>query len=205
MDDVARYVVYYRLPRARGDAPQGDRLAHQKASVAAFLDKRVHLLVGEFTEATAGAPAAADMRAFRLAVECCRASGATLVAPLYEGDLDGAARTAAREAAVEVLLIGAGSQPTEEAPYLPLRGTRSLPVAPRPVPPAGNRAKADAFARANRPIIEQIRRDGATTLTDISNALNAREVRTARGRRWHPTTVRNILNRVPRPEPEKDA
>jgi hypothetical protein len=41
----------------------------------------------------------------------------------------------------------------------------------------------------------EIRRTGATTLRDVADALNARGIATARGGRWHATTVRNVLLR----------
>ena len=35
-----------------------------------------------------------------------------------------------------------------------------------------------------------------TTLQGIADALNARGIRSARGRRWHPSTVKNLLRRA---------
>jgi DNA invertase Pin-like site-specific DNA recombinase len=64
---------------------------------------------------------------------------------------------------------------------------------------AGVAAIKDAAERhaANvRPIIRDIQRAGATTLRDIAEALNARGVATARGGKWHATTVRNVLARA---------
>ena len=55
--------------------------------------------------------------------------------------------------------------------------------------------QADQFAANVRPIIEDARTAGATALQDLADALNARGVRTARGGRWHPMTVRAILER----------
>ena len=57
-------------------------------------------------------------------------------------------------------------------------------------------AQADRFAANVRPIIEDARKAGAATLQDLADALNARGVRTARGGRWHPMTVRAILQRT---------
>jgi len=56
--------------------------------------------------------------------------------------------------------------------------------------------QADRFASNVRPIIESVRAAGATTLQEIADALNARGVKTARGGRWHPMTVRAILQRT---------
>jgi len=56
--------------------------------------------------------------------------------------------------------------------------------------------QADQFAANIRPVIEDARKAGAVTLQDLADALNARGVRTARGGRWHPMTVRAILQRT---------
>jgi DNA invertase Pin-like site-specific DNA recombinase len=56
--------------------------------------------------------------------------------------------------------------------------------------------QADQFAANVRPVIEDARKAGAVTLQDLADALNARGVRTARGGRWHPMTVRAILQRT---------
>lgn len=54
---------------------------------------------------------------------------------------------------------------------------------------------ADEHARDIMPVIEDIRRAGITSLKGIARELNAREIRTARGGAWHPSTVRNLLRR----------
>jgi DNA invertase Pin-like site-specific DNA recombinase len=56
--------------------------------------------------------------------------------------------------------------------------------------------QADTLARNIRPIIEDARKAGAVTLQDLADALNGRGVKTARGGRWHPMTVRAILQRT---------
>jgi DNA invertase Pin-like site-specific DNA recombinase len=58
------------------------------------------------------------------------------------------------------------------------------------------RANADSFAANVLPVVEQIRRSGATNPRAIAEALNARGVRTARGGQWHDSTVRNLLARA---------
>jgi DNA invertase Pin-like site-specific DNA recombinase len=58
------------------------------------------------------------------------------------------------------------------------------------------KAGADQFAANALPVIEQIRKTGATSLQAISDALNARGVRTARGGQWAPMTVKRILDRA---------
>src|SRR3954464_9834346 len=60
---------------------------------------------------------------------------------------------------------------------------------------ASLRAAADQFAANVLPVIRQIQATGVTTLADLAEALNARGVATARGRRWHAMSVRNVLLR----------
>jgi len=69
----------------------------------------------------------------------------------------------------------------------------------------GNRAKADQHAANVLPVIRDIERAGVTTLQGIAEALNARGIRTARGRRWYASTVRNLLVRADQVEGVKDA
>ncbi len=60
-----------------------------------------------------------------------------------------------------------------------------------------NRAsmKAAQYAANVLPIIHEIQMSGISSYFGIAEALNARGVRTARGGRWHATTVRNLLVR----------
>ena len=57
-------------------------------------------------------------------------------------------------------------------------------------------ATADQFASGLLPIIEAIRRTGATTLEAITRALNERGIRPARGTRWYASSVANLLSRA---------
>jgi len=68
-----------------------------------------------------------------------------------------------------------------------------------------NRAKADQRAANVLPVIREIERAGVTTLQGIADALNARGIRTARGRRWYASTVRNLLVRADQVEGVKNA
>jgi DNA invertase Pin-like site-specific DNA recombinase len=61
-----------------------------------------------------------------------------------------------------------------------------------------NIAHADRFAENTLPIIREIQAAGITTLQGVAEALNARGIRTARGKKWFPGTVKNILARQTR-------
>ena len=55
---------------------------------------------------------------------------------------------------------------------------------------------ADQFASDLLPVIDAVRRTGATTLEAITRALNDRGIRPARGTRWYASSVANLLNRA---------
>lgn len=59
-----------------------------------------------------------------------------------------------------------------------------------------HRAKADQFAANVLPIIQEIKAAGVTTVRGITQALNARGVKSARGGEWHPTAVQRLLKRA---------
>jgi DNA invertase Pin-like site-specific DNA recombinase len=60
---------------------------------------------------------------------------------------------------------------------------------------AANRKAADRFATNTKPLIEQIRASGVTSLRKIAAALTARGVPTARGGQWDAATVANVIRR----------
>jgi DNA invertase Pin-like site-specific DNA recombinase len=55
---------------------------------------------------------------------------------------------------------------------------------------------ADQFAASVLPILGAIRKNGASSLAEIADALNARGVRSASGGKWHRSAVRNLLARA---------
>ena len=59
-----------------------------------------------------------------------------------------------------------------------------------------NQTKADIFAESILPIVREIEKAGTYTLCGIAIALNKRGVGTARGGKWHATTVANLKQRA---------
>lgn len=57
-------------------------------------------------------------------------------------------------------------------------------------------AAADEFVAGVMPVIDAIRSTGAKSLEAISLALNQRGIRSARGGKWHVSSVRNLLTRA---------
>ncbi|ETW98541.1 recombinase family protein [Candidatus Entotheonella palauensis] len=55
--------------------------------------------------------------------------------------------------------------------------------------------KADRFAANMLPIIHDLQAQGITGYRAIARALNARGIKTANGRQWYATTVKNLLQR----------
>ncbi len=58
------------------------------------------------------------------------------------------------------------------------------------------KAGADAFAGNLVPVIVKLKAEGHTSLPAIARELNAGGFQTARGGKWHPSSVRNLLKRV---------
>jgi DNA invertase Pin-like site-specific DNA recombinase len=65
---------------------------------------------------------------------------------------------------------------------------------------AAIKEEADKHATNILPLIREAKRAGATTLRQVADALNARGVATARGGRWHATSIKNVLDREDRPK-----
>lgn len=52
------------------------------------------------------------------------------------------------------------------------------------------------FARDMQPIFKQINQYGSTTLKEMADALNARGIPSRYGGQWHPSSVRNVRNKI---------
>jgi DNA invertase Pin-like site-specific DNA recombinase len=57
---------------------------------------------------------------------------------------------------------------------------------------------ADQFVIGLMPVVQAIRSSGATTLEAVTVALNQRGIRSARGGRWHASSVANVMARANR-------
>jgi hypothetical protein len=60
-------------------------------------------------------------------------------------------------------------------------------------------AEAERFAAQMLPIVSAIRASGVGSLGGIAAVLNEQGIRSARGGRWHVSSVRNLLARAQRP------
>lgn len=58
------------------------------------------------------------------------------------------------------------------------------------------RINATDLAESLRATVEEIRESGITSFAGIARTLNAQKIRTARGGKWHPTSVKRLLERL---------
>ena len=57
-------------------------------------------------------------------------------------------------------------------------------------------ANADAFAAELEPVLNELRAAGHKSLRAIADELNRRQIVTRRGRHWHVSNVKNLLERI---------
>ena len=58
------------------------------------------------------------------------------------------------------------------------------------------KANANALAESLRNTVEKIMEAGTTSLSGIAKELNAQKIKTARGGKWHPSSVKRLLERL---------
>lgn len=68
---------------------------------------------------------------------------------------------------------------------------------------AVRRAEAVAWAETMRPVFDQLIANGASTLREYADALNAAGHGTREGGRWHPSTVARTMHRLGLPQPHR--
>lgn len=61
---------------------------------------------------------------------------------------------------------------------------------------AAMRGAADTHAKNLQPVIQALTEEGVTSLGAVAVALNERGMLTPRGKRWHKSSVRNLLDRL---------
>jgi DNA invertase Pin-like site-specific DNA recombinase len=211
------YIAYFRVSTAE-QGRSGLGLDAQRASVETFVARTGTAIIGEYVEVESGKrhenrPQLAE------AMKACRKQGATLLIATLDrlardvhfitgvqkgkvqfkaADMPDADSTQIQMMAVFAELEGRKiSQRTKDG----LAAAKARGVKLGGPNPAAALVKAravwsqDARQRADnvKPIIEQIRAAGVTTLRGIADALNARGVATARGGEWHAMTVRRAL------------
>jgi hypothetical protein len=163
-------------------------LGLQHKAVAEYPEGGERELVGIYTELESGERC--DRPELARALEACRRQKATLIV----ARADSLARDASFAAAdCEVVFC-------EPMQRLSGRTGKSLTMRIAKQQAIGradtvNRRLADQRAVDILPVIRSIQTSGVKTLQGLADALNARGIQTARGGRWYPTTVRNVLRR----------
>jgi len=217
---VEKFVIYRRVSTKRqGDSGLG--LDAQDRDIQIFLDSYAEVpfeVLGSFTDVESGAKA--DRAQLRAAMDLARREGAALlvskldrisrsvafIARLLEDKRLGL-RVASMPYADKFQLHIYAALAEQEREFISRRTKAALAEAKARGTVLGGlregtaqrndaaRAKADEFAAKVLPTI-QARKAAGVSLAAIADELNALGVATARGGAWHPSTVRNALQRA---------
>lgn len=221
----SQFIAYYRVSTQR-QGRSGLGIEAQKSTVARFAETEGLTQLGEFTEVETGKGSDALDRRPQLAAALAAARSAkcpVVVAKLDRLSRDVAfiAGLMAQRVPFIVAELGIDADPfmlhlyaalAEKERRLISERTRSALAAKKAQgKQLGNRTNisaagvlgrasakqsADQFAGSVQPLVASLQEHGVTTLAGIAEALNGRGVRTARGGRWHVSTVRNLLRRT---------
>lgn len=209
-----KFVAYYRVSTAQ-QGKSGLGLEAQQAAVKTYLNGGNWELVGESTEVESGKRK--NRPQLEAALAMCKKQKATLViakldrlarnlhfiSGLMESKINFVAVDMPTANRLTVHILAAVAE--EEARAISARTKAALASAKaRGVRLGSNGAtlgKANAVsarktALSLKPIIQQLRADGITTVRAISDALNARKIQTPQGRQWHSTSVHRLLARI---------
>lgn len=215
---MKQFVIYYRVStRRQGDSGLG--LGAQRRDVDLYLETYADVpfeVVGSFTDVRSGKDD--DRPELWKAIELAEKTGATLLVAKLDRlsrkvsfianvmDLKRLSLTVATMPHADKFQLHIYAALAEQerefislrtkAALAPLKGTGKL---------GGNRGNIDkandaAIALADNhaaKVMDTIRplRDAGRTLQQIADTLNKSGVTTARGGKWHPTTVKNVLAR----------
>lgn len=211
-----KFIAYYRVSTVR-QGRSGLGLEAQKQAVLDYLNGNGWELVHEYTEVESGkknnrpqlAEALRDCRRHKATLVIAKldrlARNVAFIATLMESGVDFVAADMPEANKLTVHIIAAMAEYEREqiskrtkealkaakARGVKLGGPQIREVAARGR--ATQAREAREFARNVVPVIRDIQGAGVATLAGIADALNARGIGTARGGRWYPTTVKNVL------------
>ena len=222
---MERTVVYLRVSTQRQQR-SGLGIEAQRATIARFAEAEGLAIIGEFVEAETGKGADALDRRPQLAAALSAARTAkccVLVSKLdrLSRDVAFVSGLMAQRVPFIVAELGRDADPfmlhlyaalAEKERRLISERTKAALAAkrangaklgnPRNILAAGALGRqvqvttADEFVARLLPVVEAIRRTGATTLEAMSCALNHRGIKSARGAQWHVSSVSNLLKRA---------
>lgn len=219
---MSRVIAYYRVSTLQQHR-SGLGIEAQRAAVARFAQAERLTILNEFVEAETGKGADALDRRPQLVAALAAAKSAkcaVLVSKLdrLSRDVAFVSGLMAQRVPFMVAELGRDADPfmlhlyaalaEKERRLISERTKAALAVKratgaklgnPRNIAQAGERgrcvqtAAADEFAANVMPIVLAIRKTGATTLEAMSQALNQRGIRSARGGKWRASSVANLL------------
>ena len=211
-----KFVAYYRVSTDR-QGQSGLGLEAQKKAVLDYLNGGKWQLVGEFVEVESGKKS--NRVELTKALATCKQHGATLVI----AKLDRLSRNVAfvsnlMESGVEFVacdnphatkfiihILAAVAE--HEREQISARTTAALAAAKRRGVKLGthgatlareNKAAAEARARELAPVVAELRATGIESVRAITEALNARGIKSPRGARWHVPAVFRMLKLIDR-------
>lgn len=214
---MAKFIGYVRVSTA-DQGKHGHGLDAQKAAIEAFVARDCGSLVKTFQDIQSGSNDQRD--GFWKAVEAASKAKATLVVSKLDRlsrsgirfmvDLDrrGVSYVAADNPAMTKLVVHILAAVAEdERERIRSRTRDGLAAAKAKGIKLGNPRWRDSIEAAREareantekqrklvaPIINGLRSSGITTLTGLAEALNQRGIQTPHGRRWHPMTVKRIV------------
>jgi DNA invertase Pin-like site-specific DNA recombinase len=220
-----RQVVSYIRVSTAAQGKSGLGMDAQRAAIARFVEAEGCNLLGEYVEVETGKGADALERRPQLAAALASArkgKAAVLVAKLdrLSRDVAFVSGLMAQRVPFIVAELGADADPFMLHLYAALAekertliadrtrvalaakkaagaklGNRTNLAEAQAKGVATNQEAAARFAANVLPVIRQMQATGATGYRAIAAALNARGVRSPRGGEWHPTTVRNLMQR----------
>lgn len=209
---MIRFIAYYRVSTDRQGA-SGLGLDAQRRAVADFAAGRGGILA-EFTEVESGRRN--DRPQLRAAIAACQRERAVLIiakldrlarnvafiAGLMESGVEFVAVDMPQANRLTIHILAAVAEHEREMiserTRVALAAARARGVKlgnPRPDIPAAVAARLDYMAKVRAtvaPLIERLRGQGMS-LRAIAADLNERRIPSATGRRWHASSVRNVL------------
>ena len=213
-----QFIAYYRVS-TRQQGQSGLGLDAQKEAVRCYLEAHNGILIEEYTEVESG-KSHKNRPELQAALRQCKRKRATLliakldrlarnvhfISGLLESRVDFVScdNPHANKVMIQFLAVFAEferdriSQRTKEG--LAAAKARGVVLGQNGHKLAKqNKSRADRFAQAIAPVIEDVKADGHETIRAITQELNRRQIPTAtEGAKWHLGTVQLLLKRIER-------
>ena len=215
-----KYVTLCRVSTVVSQGFDGHGMESQRQAVKEYVERQGGEIVGQFEEVVSGSKTDAERPILKQALELCKKSDATLVCKR----LDRLGRNASFllsliDSGVDLVFV---DQPgickfslsilacvaSHERILISSRTKAGLKVAKARGIKLGSpngakqvelmnkvrKMKASEFNAKTMQVVEELKVSGVRTLRGFSDCLNRRGYTTIRGNRWHPKTIRDVLN-----------